>query len=73
MLFCFFFAEKKSGHDLGTILWSEFCHVFRAVMADSPALNYAPSFDCSYIEDIYQQIANFALVPTFLVFHFFFV
>ena len=23
----FFFVEKKSGHDLGTIFWSEFCHV----------------------------------------------
>ena len=34
-------------------------------MEDSPALNYAPSFDSSYTEDIYQQFANFALVPTF--------
>ena len=41
-------------------------------MADSPALNYALSFDSSYMEDIYQQFANFALVPNFSRFLFFF-
>ena len=40
-------------------------------MADSPALNYGPSFDSSYI-DIYQQFANFALGPNFSRFRFFF-
>lgn len=31
-------------------------------MADSPSLSDTPSFDSSFIEGIYQQFANFALV-----------
>jgi hypothetical protein len=34
-------------------------------MADSPSLSDTPSFDSSYIENIYQQFANFALVFNF--------
>ena len=40
-------------------------------MADSPSLSDTPSFDSSYIEGIYQQFANFALVFNFCLFFFF--
>ena len=34
-------------------------------MADSPSLSHTPPFNSSYIEGIYQQFANFALVFNF--------
>ena len=39
-------------------------------MADSPSLSDTPSFDSSFIEGIYQQFANFALVFNFYNFFF---
>jgi hypothetical protein len=37
-------------------------------MADSPSLSDTPSFDSSFIEGVYQQFANFALVFNFPLF-----